>query len=402
MAGGIYTEERCGICGGRMVDNHRNAVACPNHPRVHAHRMFVQFGRRHKKRFTSYALAMKWVNHLRTEKDERADGFDIADYSYQKHKSYAALAPKYLERKKDLKSHRKISFYINSALGAFGQHNVRDISGGMIDDYLFGMKGISEKTRANHCSQLHDFWKWCLARGDVLTLAEFPTFPKIAYELKYRKIITWEVQERVLTKVKEMTWDKNPKIWFGCDLLATYTALRPDDLRRLTEGSLDGNGWLTIFNPTKRKNKFKYVRLHREHVDLWKACGNNHPGLPDVPYFRHHGRVRGTTRSGIPFGENVFYLAWQKACKALNLPGVPLYPGTKHTTASETAKLMGSDRAKNASGLSNKAFERYCQVENNDAFEVVTEIRRKKGEVVSLGEYRGSTDLRSTDGIKSK
>ncbi len=399
MAGGIYSEETCPVCGSKMRDNHkgeRGAVACPDHPMVHAHRIYVKFGRKHKKRFTSYRMAFKWLNHLRTEKDEREEKFDIEDYGFQKPKSFATLAPKYLERKKGLKSYGKICHDINKAAEHFGAMNMREISGGMLDDYLYGLKcddgsSMSDKTRANHCSRLHDFWKWCLARGDVLTLAEFPTFPHIEYELAYRKIITWEVQEQVLAKVKEMTWEKNPKIWFGCDLLATYTALRPDDLRRLNENSMDDAGWLTIYNPTKKKNKFKYIRLHEDHVGHWKSLQKLFPALPEIPFFRHHGRVRGTTKTGIIFGENVFYLAWQKACEAMNLKGVPLYPGTKHTTASETAKLMGSDRAKNASGLSNKAFERYCQVENSDAFEVVSEIRKKKGEVVLLGGHRGTT-----------
>jgi len=47
---------------------------------------------------------------------------------------------------------------------------------------------------------------------------------------------------------------------------------------------------------------------------------------------------------------------------------------------------MGTDKARNASGLTNKAFDRYCQVENNDAFEVVTAIRKakKRGAVIPL------------------
>lgn len=78
------------------------------------------------------------------------------------------------------------------------------------------------------------------------------------------------------------------------------------------------------------------------------------------------------------------YKWWVKACEQIGLVGVPLYPSTKHTTATETAKLMGSDKARNASGLSNKAFDRYCQVENNGAFEVVTEIRKVKKKSVVL------------------
>jgi hypothetical protein len=39
---------------------------------------------------------------------------------------------------------------------------------------------------------------------------------------------------------------------------------------------------------------------------------------------------------------------------------------------------LGAENARNASGLTNKAFDRYCQVENNGAFEVVTQIRQLK------------------------
>lgn len=69
---------------------------------------------------------------------------------------------------------------------------------------------------------------------------------------------------------------------------------------------------------------------------------------------------------------------WERACKKIGLDGVSLYPGTKHTTATETAKLLGSDKALTASGLTNKAFDRYCQVENTGAFETVTAIMEKK------------------------
>lgn len=400
MQGGIYTREKCPICGARLKDNGRTAVACPDHPQVIATRLVVAFGRKHQMRFASYKLALKHLNYLRHEKDEREDLFDIRDYSAKRPKSFAVLAPKYLDRKQGLKSYGKICHDINKAADHFGFTNVRDISGGMIDDYLFGLvkddgKPMSEKTRANHCSRLHDFWTWCLNRGDVLTLAEFPTFPKIDYELKYRKITTWEVQQEILEKVREITWETNPKIWMGCDMLATYTSLRPDDLRRVQESSLDDQGWLTIYNPTKKKNKFKYVRLHEDHVALWNDLKGRFPGSAELPFFRHHGKVRGSCQSNMVFGEHMFSNAWDRACKIMGIEGVPLYPGTKHTTATETAKLMGAERAMQATGLSNKAFDRYCQVENRGSFETVQEIRKKmKGKVLPLktgaipGQYR--------------
>lgn len=96
-----------------------------------------------------------------------------------------------------------------------------------------------------------------MARGNIITLAEMPTFPEIGYTLGYRKITTWEVQASVLDKLKEIS---TPKVHLAIGMLCTYTALRPEDIRRITEGSLDDNGWLTITKPTKLKNKFKYKK----------------------------------------------------------------------------------------------------------------------------------------------
>jgi hypothetical protein len=43
-----------------------------------------------------------------------------------------------------------------------------------------------------------------------------------------------------------------------------------------------------------------------------------------------------------------------------------------------------------ASGLTDRAFERCCQVEDSDAFEIVAVIQtRNEGEVVGLDERRG-------------
>jgi hypothetical protein len=402
MDGSIYTRQKCALCGKYLLHNpKRRGCFCPDHPDQAATKFIVRFPGDIYQRHNSYESACQSLNYLRYEKgtaSQRKRKFNPDDYKSLRPNSFASLAPKYLERKKSLKSYGKICYYINTARDYFGTTNLKDISGGMIDDYLFQLKQkngmpISDKTRSNHCSQLHDFWKWCLRREDIITLAEFPQFPEIEYELSYRKITTWEIQEKVIGKVKEMTYRDNPKIWLGIDMLATYTALRPDDLRRVTEGSLDENGWLTVYNPTKRKNKFKYIRLHEDHIVMWEELQRQFPALPETPFFRHHGRVRGTTQTGIIFGEHYLRRWWLRACDEIGLKGVPLYPGTKHTTATETAKLMGADRALKASGLTNKAFERYCQVENSDAFEVVTEIlKTKKAKVINLNVKRRETE----------
>lgn len=398
MQGGIYSEEVCRICGNKLIDNHRNAVACPVHTGQRARRLYVKFGRKHKKRFTSYQLAMKHLNYLRYEKDDRQELFDIADYGMDRPKSFRALTPQYLaeKREKGRKSMRKIEYFIEMAATHFGNTNLRDIDDVALDAYLRGVPG-GLKTRRNHQIQLHNFWMWALKKRKALTLAEMPSFDPIEYKLGYRKITTWEIQRQVLNKIKEMTYSENPRIWLAIDLLATYTELRPDDIRRIREGDYR-NGFVTIFDPTKSENKNQpwiTIKLIDEHMDEWDRIRSEHSGIPTMPFFRHH-KGRCLAKPGDVFGK--YYLAriWKRAAEEVGLKGVTLYPGTRHTTVTETARAFGSDDAKKASGhRTNKAFDRYNQAINDGAYQVVSKIRSKMtGKVVPLrkGGHRGDTE----------
>lgn len=386
MQGNVYTNQKCLKCGGPLLhDERRHGCFCQTHKDIAATRFFVRFPGGIFSRFTDYAEATRYLTHLRYEKDNRQARFNPDDYRAAKPNCFAALAPKYLDRKKGLASYSKICFYINRAAETFGPINVREITGADIEDYLFSIPNISEKTRWNHCSQLHDFWVWALKRGNIITLAEMPTFPEIKFELGRRKITDWDTQEKVIAALKGICWESNPKVWLAIDMLATYTALRPDDLRRATEGSLDSRGFLTIHNPTKRKNKFKTIRLIPDHVDFWREMQRQHPALPETPFFRHIKGIAGTP-AGSVIGKRHLNIWWKRACDVVGLDGVPLYPGTKHTTATETAKRLGTEAARNASGLTNRAFDRYCDVQDGGAFDVVTAARKakKKADVLTF------------------
>jgi len=107
-----------------------------------------------------------------------------------------------------------------------------------------------------------------------------------------------------------------------------------------------------------------------------------------MPFFRHTSGNDGIQADEI-FGKDFLRKQWTKAAEAIGLYGVSLYPGTKHTTATETAQLYGKQTALDASGLTNKAFERYCQVEEKGAFETVSAIHKKMaGKVVRLRKKR--------------
>lgn len=406
MQGGIYSEEACPFCGQRLKDNGRNAVCCPEHPEVRARRMFVKFTRGHKKKFTSYGAASKWLNHLRFEKDEREEQFDIRDYGYKRPKSFEALAPLYLADKKEKgrKSYRKIEHIISRAAAHWGKTNLRDIDDAAIEAYLKALP-VANKTKRNHQTQLANFWTWARVKAKALTLAEMPTFEPIEYRLGYRKITTWEIQRQVIERVKEMTMEINPRVWLGIDMLATYTELRPDDLRKIREGDYQ-DGYVTIFDPTKseRKNQdWLYIKLIDEHRQAWEALRSAYPALPDVPFFRHH-KGRALAKPGSVFSSKYLARCWQRAAEEIGLNGVPLYPGTRHTTTTETARMLGREEAMKATGhRTNKAFERYNQAINDGAYQVVSKIRGKMtGTVVPFkqGDHRGTTKTGGTRSVK--
>ena len=70
------------------------------------------------------------------------------------------------------------------------------------------------------------------------------------------------------------------------------------------------------------------------------------------------------------------------------MEGVGLYGGTRHTPTTELARIVGTDGARKATGhTTNKAFDRYCQVQDNSVFEmakVIEERHGKEGRIIPL------------------
>lgn len=378
MAGGLYTRQKCTVCKGAMKhDERKRGCFCTTH-NIPATTFFVKFNGVFKN-FTDYMDAYRFLTGLRYKYDEGS--FDPEDYKKEQPNGFKNLSETYLLRKEGRKSFTHIRVYMYRAADYFQNRNVKHINGAGIDDYAFSLKGLSDKTRANYVSQLHDFFNWLKQRGVVKDL---PIFPKIDFELGRRKITNWETQTIIISKVHELADPFNEKIAFGCELLATYTSLRPDDIRRVQDGGLDENGVLIIHNPTKRRNKFKTVRLLPAHVDEWHRLQSLSPAFPSIPFFRHKSGLRKSDADKV-FGINLLRKYWTRACKDLGIEGVGLYAGTKHTTATETARILGEEKALKASGLTNKAFARYCQVDGIDNLETVTAaMSHKKARIIPM------------------
>jgi hypothetical protein len=88
FGGGIYTSQKCTICGKNLKDNYRNAVECSDHPEFKADKIRVHF-KGVKRRFENYSDAYGFLITLRG-KDKEGE-FDQRDYSADKPLSVSSV-----------------------------------------------------------------------------------------------------------------------------------------------------------------------------------------------------------------------------------------------------------------------------------------------------------------------
>lgn len=357
MAGGIYSDERCPLCGGAFRDDNRRGLVCPRHPQQRATRFKVKCSGI-TRRFQDYQVAQAFLGGLRAEKGGlTAHAFDPRDYQIkEKPLSFQALAAKWLEIKRQLvkpKSWNNLKNYLGRAAAAWGDANIKTLGYVEIEDFLLAQTDLSAKTRHNLCSALHDFWSWLVDR-QVITLADGPKFPKTPFTLGWRRIIGPETQAAVLA---ELTHRAPERVWLGVKWLCDYPAIRPGELLGLKEGDILREQGVLIF-PQPKEKKPKLVPLFDDDADLIRDLP---PALPATPFFRHLTGGSGF-KAGTPFGERTLYKWWKRACAALGIEGVDLYGGTRHSSTVAARRLLTFEETKTLTGhATNQAFERYFQ-----------------------------------------
>lgn len=360
MNGGIYSDRKCPECGSNFKDTGRG-LFCPNHRNIQATRFIVKFPGVWK-RFTSYEQAQRFLTGLRFKTDEGS--FDPRDYRRDNPLGFQTLMEKWRDKKKEEVrpgSYKNLRNYAEKSIAFFGQRNIKEIGFADIEDFLDAQK-VSNKTKANMNSALHDFWIW-LKRRQVITHQQLPEFPEIAFELGYRPTVPKDVQSAILDEVRRLTAGLNPKVWIGIKFLCTYISVRPCEMAGLLEGDIDlGNGYLRFPHP--KEKRFKMVPLIDEDIELLRSFP---AALPHVPFFRHVAGIKGC-KEGSAFGQRYFWKWWVKACDNLNIKGVDLYGGTRHSSALALRQVGCSPEEIRRATMhtTNKAFERYYRVESDE------------------------------------
>jgi integrase len=345
----------------------------------------VRFGRDISKWFKYEDQAERFLNGLRYEVDKGT--FDLRDYHKDRPLAFTHLAEQYIDfKKKTLKprSFANINNYMNKAMEAWGYLNVKSIGYPEIEDFLYSQK-VSDKTRANMKSCLHDFFMW-LKRRRIITAQQVPEFPEIKFELGWRNIIDLQTQQEIIGEVKRISHDINPKIWLGIKWLSVYISVRPGELLNLREGHINTReGFFVIPHPKEKEPKLIY--LLDDDIELLKEIPK---GLPELHFFRHPAGISGC-KAGQKFGQRYLYKWWKKACDNLRVENVDLYGGTRHSTVTALGRTMTPEQIKAGSlHKTNKAFERYFQSKQIDAKLVYQKAQNLQqtynlGEVVKLG-----------------
>ena len=379
MIGGIYSDQRCPICGGTFKDDGRKGLFCPKHPQCQATKFSVRFRNVHL-RFDNYEKASQVLSGMRFKLTEGT--FDERDYRKDNPLGFDTLARKYLEAKKgEISSFRQCRYHLEKAIEFFQGKNIKTIGYADLEDFLLAkteyakqiVGNLSAKTRANIKATLHAFWEW-LKKREVIRPEQMPNFPSVDYTLRWRRIVDKETQQKILDEIYKLTKEKNIKIWIALKWLSTYISIRPKELLSIKEGDFDFSLGGVFIRKTKEK-KPKFIPLLKEDIDLVKSLP---PSLPHLCFFRHH-KGYGGIKPGTKMERDVLYRYWKKACKNLGIENVDMYGGTRHSSAVDLRRFYSPEQIKNATMHStNKAFERYFQIQLEDIRKIYQTSSGKK------------------------
>ncbi len=383
MTGGIYTRQRCPVCGNVFNLNFKDGLVCAQHPKLRATRFIVKFKKTYLN-FKEYGEAERYLTGLRWASDQKV--YDQRDYQKSNPLGFSNLYKTFINDKNTVSINKKGQHetkikkgtsknhvaYGRALCAYFKDRNIKEIAedDASISDFFNSLTQVGNKTKWNYRSHLNDFFTWVWQRNrKIFAKAGIiqPILPTINYTLAYRKLISKETQYQILQEIKRISYDINPKVYLGVKWLCTYIKVRPGEMISLKEGDINlSTGHL--FFPSPKENEWKAVALLPEDIEILRAFPL---GMPGMPFFRHEGGVKGT-KPNQPFGIKYFYKLWKQACHNLDIEGVDLYAGTRHSSVTALAQKYSPETIKQhgTGHKTNKAFDRYLHIDNDDAREL--------------------------------
>jgi len=258
-------------------------------------------------------------------------------------KTFSNLAGRYLDimegelRPNTIRRYRTLYRILDKHLG---KQKVTQLNFSLLEDTKYELSDYAPKTVHDLFTFLKQFLNWCVDRE---VLKGVPKIPKTSRTTQRRKVLDKDTQHRVIQKAKYLYKDR-PMVGFGLELLATYPKIRPNELRQVTEKDIkDGILRLRITKNTEGGTGVRLLPEHQLRLEELKT------GDPD--------RYLMSFPNGKQFGRDYLSLAWSKCCRELGVEGVPLYPGTKHTTVTDLLKRHPTSMVASAAGITVQVLE---------------------------------------------
>jgi integrase len=400
MKGGIYSDEKCHVCGKTLRDNKRSAVCCPDHPDVRAARLRIKFGTV-RLRFKSYEKANRFLTGFRYKTDEET--FDEADYKKSNPFGFTNLFETWWKEKTGEGSERQIkkgtiknyTLYQKAFYRYFGNQNIKLLATnqGFIDDFFKTLATQSGKTKNGYASCLSTFFSWVWRRNRIqLTKLGIPQpdIQKFPVKMKYRKRVSKDVQFEILEEVKWICSDA--RVYLGIKWLCTYVKIRPSEMLSLKEGDINLDTRYLVFpDPAQTKEgKWKEVPLIDEDVEILRTFPLS---MKAMPFFRHTQAKQGVIVNK-QYGSNHFYDYWKKACRNLGIEGVDLYGGTKHSSVTALGtKYSPEEIQERGTGHLSKSFLRYLDTSDEQSRKLYQDaVPKKASNVVEFKKVVGGTE----------
>ena len=366
MKGGVYTKERCPVCGVKFQRTGEDLL-CSIH-QTRPRRVYIQlyasafhkhiniFTDRQGYPFTSYEQAARILNKIRAEIDEKT--FDPTRYISEKLRplrfnnwSESWLRRKKIEAQKGLKSPsylKAVRVYVRKFQEHFGETDIRDIGTKAINDFYLTLSA-SPKYIKNILDGLQKMLQDALDWGDI---RQMPKFPKIDVPETDIKTIDLDLQDSIINSIS----DQMDRTFI---LFLARLMLRPCEPRALYWEDLDFKHHrvkirrhysLNEIRPATKSKNIKILPLDGELEQALLALPR-HLTSPFVFW----------KKNGHPFSESWARKLWKRVCKEMGVD-IGLYQGTKHSSATELADREGVDMAQEFLGHTNRAMtKRYVR-----------------------------------------
>ncbi len=253
------------------------------------------------------------------------------------------------------------------------------ISYGLIEDWtkILADRGLGQKTRTNVVGAFHSFLGWLVSREEISAVPKFPPQPKTVHR---PHIIPPDVQDAILKEIPEQKR--------GAFITSVELLLRPGEVRALNVENYDRRTRVLCVahamkgprrDAPRRETKEGDIR-YREASDRLHAWIERYVPLLAVyegerPLFANPD-AKAALNPSKRWTHDPLRTNWNEAATRAGHPGVQLYEGTKHSTATALRRAgVPLDVIQAAAGHKDvRSTERYAQL----ADDVVADALRKR------------------------